>query len=365
MKMIRVADGMLCFGIAVFFGVAIFQDFFLVSVAVTDITYPAYKDIINGTTFKVQVMPDVCSTSTDAGVASTCQCFRSAGKDSTKAYDCIASHRGLPSTQTAIAHINPNFFVFYVFLVAAMYQLVLRNALDVNLTRFHRDVQFGVACMCFVLVLSCILCLFNHGHGADTYVLINFMPQQLILMILSFVLYNNAHFADITPEFRAKYIHSLFAGVLTIATIPMVALFVCCVNSWTTTRILHFMYNTTMLLSVVQLAYHCVFIDGQQLSTNSAAKIRMRQALFLLLLTTLLCVTVVTFVYVPIHRDVMHRFIAISFVVLLWVGHLLFDCTKANLDDYLYERIFNIFDGAVASVRYLLLLFTFYIVWGY
>jgi hypothetical protein len=98
MKMIRVADGMLCFGIAVFFGVAIFQDFFLVSVAVTDITYPAYKDIINGTTFKVQVMPDVCTTSTDEGVASTCQCFRSAGKDSTKAYDCIASHRGLPST---------------------------------------------------------------------------------------------------------------------------------------------------------------------------------------------------------------------------------------------------------------------------
>ena len=167
MKLVRVMDGMLCFAISVFFGVAIFQDFFLASVVVTDITYPAYKSIINGTTFAVQVTPDVCRTSTDASVTETCQCFISAGKDATKAYECIGSHGGLPSTQVAVGHINPNFILFYVFAVAAMYQLVLRNAMGVDLTRLHRDVQFGVTAMCIVLVIACVLSLFQYGHGVD------------------------------------------------------------------------------------------------------------------------------------------------------------------------------------------------------
>ena len=364
MKWMRVSDGFVCFAIAVFFGVAIFQNFFLTSVAVTDVVYPDYKSIIKGSTSPVPVAPNVCNISSDASVTGPCQCLASAGTDSDKAYMCIESHNGLPSTQVAVGRMNPNFFLFYIFLVAAMYQLVLRNAMGVDLSFLNRDVQLGVVFMCVVIVLSCVLSIFQYGHGFDTYVLINFMPQQLVLMILSFVLYSNAHFADISIEFRNKYIHALFAGVLTIATLPMMTLFVCCINAWTTTRILHFMYNTTMLLSVVQLAYHCVFIDSSQLSTNAAAKVRMRQALYLLLLTILTCLTIVVLVYIPGHEDVMHRFTAIAFIVLLWAGHLVFDATKANLDDYLYERIFNMFDAAVAVVRYLLMIFSFYLVWG-
>jgi hypothetical protein len=355
---------MLCFAISVFFGVAVFQNFFLTVVPITDVIYPDYTTIIQGTTAVVPVAPEVCRLSSDASVTGPCQCLSDAGRDADKAYLCIQSHNGLPSTQVVVGRMNPNFFLFYIFIVAAMYQLVLRNAMGIDLAFLNRDVQFGVVFMCIVLVISCVLCLFQFAHGIDLYVLINFMPQQLILMILSFVLYSNAHFADVPKEFRDKYIHALFAGVLTIATIPMMTLFVCCINAWTTTRILHFMYNTTMLLSIVQLAYHCVFIDSNQISSNAAAKVRMRQALYLLLLTTLTCLTIVTFVYIPVHEDVLHRFSAISFIVLLWVGHLLFDATKANLDDYLYERIFNLFDAAVAVVRYLLLIFSFYLVWG-
>jgi hypothetical protein len=364
MKWVRVADGMLCFAISVFFGVAVFQNFFLSAVAVTDVVYPDYSSIIKGTTAAVPVTPEVCSMSLDASVSGPCQCLVSAGTDTEKAYLCIQSHNGLPSTQVVVGHMNPNFFLFYVFMVAAMYQLVLRNAMGIDLSFMNRDVQFGVVFMCIVIVISCVLSIFQFDHGFDMYVLINFMPQQLILMILSFVLYSNAHFADVPKEFRDKYIHALFAGVLTIATIPMMAVFVCCINAWTTTRILHFMYNTTMLLSIVQLAYHCVFIDSKQIATNTAAKVRMRQAMYLMLLTILTCLTVVTFVYIPVHEDVLHRFTAISFIVLLWTGHLVFDATKASVDDYLYERIFNLFDAAVAVVRYLLLIFSLYLVWG-
>ena len=356
---------MLCFAVAVFFGVAVFQDFFLSVVAVTDVIYPAYKDIINGSTFPTPVQPDVCLMSNDTSVHGVCQCLIDAGADSDQAYECIETHKGMPSTQVVVGHMNPNFFLFYIFLVAALYQLVLRNAMEIDMTFLNRDVQFGVASMSIVLVLACILSLFQFGHGVDIYVLINFMPQQLVLMLLSFVLYSNAHFADITPEFRTKYIHALFAGVLSIATIPMMAMFVCCVNAWTTTRLLHFFYNTTMFLSVVQLAYHCVFIDGAQQSVNTAAKVRMRQALYLLVLTSLLCITIITLLYIPMHKDTLHRLISVSFIMFMWVGHILFDCTKANLDDYLYERIFNLFDAAFAVVRYLLLVFTFYIVWGH
>ena len=368
MKWVRAIDGMTCFGICVFLGVAVTQPFFLDSVIVTDISNPRYTEIINGTTMAVPVQPDVCigEGSDDATVIPVCSCLTMAGRNETLAGVCLKQHNGLPGEQIKVGRVNPNFLLFYVFLASALYQLILRNSMGVNLKGvYNRDVQVGIAFMCIVVILGCVMSLFQFDHGIDIFVLVNFMPQQVVLMLLSFVLYKNSHSAEVAPEAKVMYVNAMFAGVFNIATIPMMTLFVCCVCSWTTVKMLYFMYNTSMLLTVIQLAYHCVYIDCSQVSPNPAAKIRMRQALYLMLTSVLTCLTVVALVYMPMHNNGMTRFLAIAYISVLWVLHIIFDATRGNTDSYLHERSFNIFDGVLATIRYILLLFVFYLVWGY
>jgi hypothetical protein len=364
-KWVRAVDGFACFGICIFLAVAIAQPFFLSSVIVTDIANPRYTDIVNGSTSVIPVNSDMCIDTTEPTVSPTCVCLVTAGQNETAADICLVEHHGLPGEQIKVGRINPNFLLFYVFIMSALYQLVLRNSMGVDLKgSLNRDVQIGVGFMCLIVTISCIMSIFQFDHGNDTYVLVTFMPQQVVLMLLSFVLYNNAHSADVTPDAKVMYVHAMFAGVFNIATIPMMTLFICCVNSWTTSKMLYFMYNTSMLLAVVQLAYHCVYIDSSQVSPNPAAKIRMRQALYLMLTSVLACLTVIPLVYMPMHDNGMNRFLAIAYIVVLWVLHILFDATKGNFDSYLYERSFNIFDGVLATIRYMLLIFVFYLVWG-
>jgi hypothetical protein len=376
MKWIRATDGIVCFGFGVFLSVATFQDFFLDSVPITDIVKPAYRNLLAESTAPAQTLPGVCSgaSGTDPTVSPTCVCLIAAGSSMEMATSCINMHNGLPGEQVMVGRINPNFILFYIFMLSAMYQLVLRNGMGIVLPGGeHRDVQIGVGSMCFVVVLACFVSVFQFDHGVNFFVLCTFMPQQIVLMLLSFVLYSNSHSTDVDTAFREKYVHAMFAGVFNISTIPMMAVFVCCVNSWTTVGMIYFMYNTTMLLTVVQLAYHCVYIDSYHVPEpsdtvkhNPTAMIRMRQALYLLLTSVLTCITVMSLVYMPMHNDGMHRFFGISFVICLWVLHILFDATKASsVDPYNYERSFNIFDGAVSTIRYLLLIFVFYLVWGY
>jgi hypothetical protein len=367
-KWVRAIDGMICFGVCVFLGVAVTQPFFLDSLVVTDVANPRYTEIINGSTSTVPVKPDVCigEGSDDVTVAPVCGCLVTAGHNETMAGICLSQHHGLPGEQIKVGRINPNFLLFYVFLVSALYQLILRNSFGVDLKGvLNRDVQVGIAFMCIVVILGCIMSLFQFDHGIDIFVLVNFMPQQVVLMLLSFVLFKNSHATDVLPEAKVMYVNAMFAGVFNIATIPMMTLLVCCVCSWTTVKMLYFMYNTSMLLAVVQLAYHCVYIDSSQLSPNPAAKVRMRQALYLMLTSVLACITVVSLVYMPMHNNGMTRFLALAYNAVLWVLHILFDATKGSIDSYLYERSFNIFDGVLATVRYILLVFVFYLVWGY
>lgn len=359
---------MICFGVCVFLGVAVHQSFFLDSVVVTDISNPRYNEIINGTTSPLPVQPDACigEGSDDVSVAPVCSCLVMAGQNKTYANMCLRQLNGIPGEQIKVGRINPNFLLFYVFLVSALYQLVLRNSIGVNLKGiFNRDVQVGIAFMCIVVLLGCIMSIFQFDHGLDPFVLVNFMPQQVVLMLLSFVLYKNSHSTDVLPEAKVMYVNAMFAGVFNIATIPMMTLLVCCICSWTTVKMLYFMYNTSMLLAVVQLAYHCVYIDSSQLSPNPAAKIRMRQALYLMLTSVLTCISIVSLVYMPMHNNGMTRFLALAYNAVLWILHILFDATKGNMDSYLYEHSFNIFDGVLATIRYILLIFVFYLVWGY
>jgi hypothetical protein len=362
MKWVRGFDGLLCFGFAVFFTVATVQDFFLPSIAVTGIVYPNYKAIseenVKGNPPEVCVGPLVHASLTDV-----CSCMHNT-VDFKTGLNCTRDHHGLPAQQKQIGRVNPNFFFFHIFLMSFVYQLVIRNSLELDFSKSNRDIQVGVVVMFATTMISVAMCLFNFDEGVYLFVLLNFMPHQILLLIVAYLMYNNAHFDEISDEFRGHYKKAIFSGVYNIATIPFMGLLVCVMNSWTTMPMLQFVYSTLMLIAIAEMAYNCCFIDANKDNGDNAAKYRMRQAIYLLLVSLLITFTVVTLNYFPHHHDTVHRVIGAIFVGLLWVLHLFFDCTKSSLDSYQHEKCFNQYDGFVAMIRYGLLMFAFYVVWG-
>jgi hypothetical protein len=374
MKWVRGLDGLLCFGFAIFFTIATIQDFYLPSVAVTDIVYPHYKDIIIEN--MKGVAPDVCMgpSKSHPSVAPTCDCLGGAtGADFDTGLGCIRTHHGLPAEQKQIGWINANFCFFHIFLVASIYQLVIRNSMELDMNRYRRDIQIGVVVMFTGVVASITMCLFNFEHGVQLYVLLNFMPHQILLLIVAYIMYNNAHFDEISEEYQDHYKKAIFSGVYNAATMPFMAVLVCIMNSWTTMPMLQFVYTIVILINVIEMAYNCVYIDAnkdsgtrsiKQDTTNNAAKYRMRQAIYLLLITLLVTLSITILMYFPQHTDTIHRVVGIVFIGLLWVLHIIFDCTKSSLDSYQHEKCFNQYDGFVAMIRYALFAFSLYMVWG-
>jgi hypothetical protein len=365
-RWVRTADGFISFGFAVFFAVATFQDFYLPSAVVSDIVFPHYRKILNSSTHMPPVAPDVCMgpMANELSVNATCECLADASDNMTKASDCIRTHHGFPSEQVVVGRINPNYLLFHVFLVAAIYQLVLQNSIDIDMSLYNRNVQMGVTTLVLGVMVTLVMSVFNHDYGVNGFVLINFLPHQVVLLGVSFFLYSNAHFESVSQLAKEKYKKAIFSGVYNISTMPFIILFICVINSWTTASQLNYMYTMGVLLAVMELAYHCVFIDASEGSENPAAKIRMRQAVYLVLITILSSLTITTILYLPSHVDNVHRSIGIIFITLLWLIHLLFDCTHSQLEAYMYERSFNIYDACLATGRYMILAFTFYLVWG-
>jgi hypothetical protein len=365
-RWVRTADGFISFGFAVFFAVATFQEFYLSSAVVTDIVFPEYKKILNASTTDPPTPPDVCMgpMADEWSVNATCECLANVTGNMTAAKMCIHTHHGLPSEQVVVGRINPNYLLFHVFFVAAIYQLVLQNSIDIDLTLYNRNIQMGVFTLVLGIVVTLIMSLFNHDYGVNGFVLLNFLPHQVVLLGVSFFLYSNAHFESASEIAKQKYKKAIFSGVYNISTLPFIILFICVVNSWTTTSQLNYMYTMGILLTVMELAYHCVFIDASEGSENPAAKIRMRQAVYLVLITILSSLTMTTMLYLPSHAENVYRSVGIIFIVVLWLIHLLFDCTHSQLEVYMYERSFNIYDACLAIGRYMILAFTFYMVWG-
>ncbi|KAJ1465920.1 hypothetical protein T484DRAFT_1757075 [Baffinella frigidus] len=251
--------------------------------------------------------------------------------------------------------------------------LVIRNSIGLDLSKFNRGVQLGVVVMFAALGGSIAMSLFNFNHGMQTFILINFMPHQIVLLIASYIMYRNTHFEEIDPQYVDHYKKAIFSGVHNAATMPFMALLVCILNSWTTMPMLQFVYTTVILINVVDMAYNCTYIDsnkpnGQQSNSENgkknAAKYRMRQAIYLLLVSLLLSLSIVIMVYFPQHTDTVHRVVGTVFIGLIWILHIFFDCTKASIDSYQHEKQFNQYDGFVAMIGYALLFFSFYAVWG-
>jgi hypothetical protein len=362
MKWVRGFDGLLCFGFSVFFAIATLQNFFLPSVAVTDIEYPNYKEIITGNINGEK--SEVCSGEIHPSLTQACMCLSNV-TDFDAGLECTRIHHGLPAIQKQKGRINANFFFFHIFLMASVYQLVIRNSLDLDLSKYNRDIQVGVVVMLTSAVISITMCLFNFEHGVDVFVLLNFMPHQILLLVTAYIMYNNAHFDEIDDAYRDHYKQAIFSGVYNVTTVPFMGLLVCVMNDWTTMAMLQFVYTSLILICVVEMAYNCCFIDSSKdPNGQNAAKYRMRQAIYLLLVSILIALTNVSLLYFPQHADTSHRVIAVVFIGLLWGLHIFFDCTKASLDSYQHEKCFNQYDGFIALLRYGLLTSAFYMVWA-
>jgi hypothetical protein len=374
MKWVRGLDGLLCFGFTVFFTVATIQKFFLPSVTVTDIVYPNYKNII--TSNMQGVAPDVCTgpSATHPSVQPTCSCLQGVvGLTFSKGLDCIRDHNGLPAEHKSIGRMNPNFIFFHIFMMSFVYQLVIRNSLDLDLSRLNRGVQLGVIAMFSAVAISIGMSLLNFDHGLQVFILLNFMPHQILLLVVSYTMYRNTHFDEIDPQFVDHYKKAIYSGVHNAATMPFMALLICILNSWTTMPMLQFMYTTVLLINVVDMAYNCAYIDSNKPDrtestteggSQNAAKYRMRQAIYLLLVSLLLSLSIVIMIYFPQHTDTLHRVVGTVFIGVLWVLHIFFDCTKASVHSYQHAKQFNLYDGFVALLRYMLLFFCFYVVWA-
>jgi hypothetical protein len=362
MKWVRGFDGLLCFGFAVFFTVATLQDFFLPSIAVTDIVYPNYKEII---TSNLAGKPsEACSGNIHPSLTQACTCLNDA-TDFEAGLHCTRVHHGLPAIQKQHGRMNANFFFFHIFFMASVYQLVIRNSLELDLSKSNRDIQIGVVTIFVAAMVSIGMSLFNFEHGVDPFVLWNFMPHQVLLLITAYIMYNNAHFDEIDDAYREHYKQAIFSGVYNVTTLPFMGVLVCVMNDWTTMPMLQFVYTSLILICVTELAYNCCFIDSSKdTKDETAAKYRMRQAIYLLLISILIALTNVTLLYFPQHTDTSHRVIAVIFIGLLWVLHIFFDCTKASLESYQHEKCFSQYDGFIAMLRYGLLMSAFYMVWS-
>jgi hypothetical protein len=374
MKWVRGFDGLVCFGFTVFFTIATLQNFFLPSVVVTDIVYPNYNDIIKEN--MKGIAPDVCNgpSAVHPSVEPTCTCLQGVtGASFNSGLDCIRKHTGLPAEHEQIGRMNPNFLFFHIFLMSFVYQLVVRNSMGIDLSQFNRDVQLGVVVMFSALGISVAMSLFNFDHGVQGFILLNFMPHQILLLIIAYIMYRNTHFEEIDPQYVDHYKKAIFSGVHNAATMPFMALLVCILNSWTTMPMLQFVYTTVILINVIDMAYNCTYIDankpnGTQANTGitkqNAAKYRMKQAIYLLLVSLLFALSIVVMVYFPQHTDTVHRVVGTVFIGLIWVLHIFFDCTRSSIDSYQHEKQFNQYDGFVATMRYALLFFCFYVVWA-
>ncbi|KAJ1466021.1 hypothetical protein T484DRAFT_1756982 [Baffinella frigidus] len=310
--------------------------------------------------------PDVCVGEIHSSLTEACTCLLHASSDFDAGLECTRKHHGLPAIQKQTGRMNPNFFFLHIFLMSCIYQLVIRNSMELDLSKFNRDIQVGVVVMFATTMISVAMCLFNFDYGVDIFVLINFMPHQILLLVVAYLMYNNAHFDEIDEEYRDHYKKAIFSGVYNATTLPFMGLLVCIMNDWTTMSMLQFVYTVMILLSVVEMAYNCCYIDASKDKKRGqdAAKYRMRQAIYLLLITLLISLSLVTLMYFPQHADTSHRVIACVFIGLLWGLHIFFDCTKASLQSYQHEKAFDLYDGCIALLRYGLLMAAFYMVWA-
>ena len=360
MKWLRLTDGLMSFGVAAFYGVAIFVHILLPSVPITNLLQADQSDIVSGVLKNPKVYPKFCTdiaTSTEP----FCQCLQT-GVGSEAFNKCFDDYRGLPAEQVFYSWVNLNFIMFYIFFVSFIYQFVLRNACDVDLDMKGRDVQSAVTICSMALILAAVLSVFNFEHGIYLFALTKFMPHQLILLLVGILAFYNLFTENLTKEMQSKYKNALFSGLYKASVIPFIGICVASMQSWTTLAMIHFIYNILFCLGLADLTYLMLNVDINNNLDRVVARVRVKQATFLTMISCLVAYSLTTVVYMPVHGDILLVTTATTFLILLWVQHLFLDAAHSMFNSSDYNRIFMISDALLAVVRFLIFGFTVWIV---
>jgi len=362
MKWLRSTDALLSFGVAVFYAVSIFVQIMLPSVPVTDIIRSNQNEMVDNALKTPQQLPKFCDATVDVSLTEPlCQCLRTGIGDDAHT-QCFVDHHGAPAEQILYSWFNLNFILFHIFLVSSVYQFVLRNALDVDISYNGRDVQSAIVVCSITLVMLAVLSVFNFEHGANAFSLTRFMPHQLILFIIGVLGYYNIFIEKLSEEMQMKYKNAMFSGLYKASITPLMGIFVASIQSWTTLEMLHFVYNILFCLCIADLAYLMLNIDVNGDLDRVAARVRVKQATFLIVMSCLVAYSLTTLVYMPTHSDFMMFVVAIAFLILLWVQHVFLDAAHTIFRSREYDRVFYISDALLASVRFLLFIFSIWLV---
>ena len=159
-----------------------------------------------------------------------------------------------------------------------------------------------------------------------------------------------------------KYKNAMFSGLYKASITPLMGIFVASIQSWTTLEMLHFVYNILFCLCIADLAYLMLNIDVNGDLGRVAARVRVKQATFLIVMSCLVAYSLTTLVYMPTHSDFMMFVVAIAFLILLWVQHVFLDAAHTIFRSREYDRVFYISDALLATVRFLLFIFSIWLV---
>jgi hypothetical protein len=366
MKWLRSMDGLFSFGIAVFYGIAIHIHFMLPSVPITNLLAADLKAIVAASTGNQPVFPAFCATDPELDTEGLlCDCLRlntAAGDESSM--QCFKTHNGAPAEQTLYNWCNLNFILFHIFFVSFIYQLVIRNALDTDMSKNGRDIQSALAICTGSFCLICVLSVFNFEHGVNAFALIYFMPQQLVLLVSGMMVYHTIFVETLPGQIQSAYKSAMFSGLYKASVMPFVGIFIASLQSWTTLSMIHFIYNVLFCLCVADLAYLMLNVDVNGDLQRVAARIRVKQAVFLLVLTCLFTYTITTVLYMPAHNGFLLRALAIVFLLFLWIQHLLFDATHAVFNSPEYDRVSCVNDAILCVMRFSLFVFSIWVVHG-
>ena len=359
-------DGLFSFGIAVFYGVAIFIDFMLPSVPITNLSAADHKAIVAASTGNQPVFPAFCATDPELDTKRPlCDCLRlNTASGSESSMQCFMTHNGAPAEQILYDWCNLNFILFHIFFVSFIYQLVICNALDTDMSKNGRDIQSALAISTVSFILICVLSVFNFEHGVNAFALIHLLPHQLVLMLSGQLVYHTIFVETQPGEMQTAYKNALFSGLYKASVIPFIGLFIASLQSWTTLPMIHFIYNILFCLCVADLAYLMLNVDVNGDLQRIAARIRVKQAVFLLVVSCLFAYTFITVVYMPAHNKFLLRTLTFIFLIFLWVQHILFDAAHTIFKSPEYNRVFYVNDMILCVVRFSLFGFSIWLVHG-
>jgi hypothetical protein len=127
---------------------------------------------------------------------------------------------------------------------------------------------------------------------------------------------------------------------------------------------IHFIYNILFCLCVADLAYLMLNVDLNGDLQRVAARIRVKQAVFLVVVTCLFAYSITTVLYMPAHNESLMRSLALAFLLFLWVQHLLFDATHTVFNSPEHDRVSCVNDAILCVVRFSLFAFSIWVVYG-